>query len=63
MTVTQLFDALAIRVDGPKAWSERFALAWDITDTGERYRMELSNGALVHSRHEPRRRRRPRRSA
>jgi alkyl sulfatase BDS1-like metallo-beta-lactamase superfamily hydrolase len=48
MTITQLFDALAIRVDGPKAWNERFALAWEITDTGERYRMELSNGALVH---------------
>jgi alkyl sulfatase BDS1-like metallo-beta-lactamase superfamily hydrolase len=48
MTTTQLFDALAIRVDGPNAWNERFALTWDITDTGERYRMELSNGALVH---------------
>jgi alkyl sulfatase BDS1-like metallo-beta-lactamase superfamily hydrolase len=48
MTITQLFDALAIRVVGPKAWSERFALNWEITDTGERYRMELSNGALVH---------------
>lgn len=48
MTTTRLFDALAIRVDGPKAWNERFALTWEITDSGERYRMELSNGVLVH---------------
>lgn len=48
MTVSQLFDSLAIRVVGPKAWNERFSLTWEFTDTGETYRMELSNGALVH---------------
>jgi alkyl sulfatase BDS1-like metallo-beta-lactamase superfamily hydrolase len=48
MTITQLFDSIAIRIDGPKAWHETLSINWVITDAGERYRMELSNGALVH---------------
>jgi alkyl sulfatase BDS1-like metallo-beta-lactamase superfamily hydrolase len=48
MSVTQLFDALAIRVVGPKAWAEHIVIEWQFTDLGERYRMELSNGALIH---------------
>ncbi len=48
LTVTQLFDSLAIRIVGPKAWDEHFSIAWRFTDADERYRMELSNGALIH---------------
>ncbi|MBO0729863.1 MAG: MBL fold metallo-hydrolase [Acidimicrobiaceae bacterium] len=48
LSVTQLFDAIAIRIDGPKAWNERLNIRWQFTDTNERYRMELSNGALIH---------------
>ncbi|MCU0298913.1 MAG: MBL fold metallo-hydrolase [Candidatus Nanopelagicales bacterium] len=48
LTVTQLFDSIAIRVDGPKAWNEHLTLTWHITDVDEHYRMELSNGALIH---------------
>ena len=48
LSVTQLFDTLAIRVVGPRAWNERFAINWVITDTRELYRLELSHGALVH---------------
>jgi len=48
LTTTQLFDTVAIRIDGPKAWNEHFAIAWHLTDEDQRYRMELSNGALVH---------------
>ncbi len=48
LTITQLFDSAAIRVDGPKAWGERLSIAWHFTDTHENYRMELSNGALIH---------------
>jgi alkyl sulfatase BDS1-like metallo-beta-lactamase superfamily hydrolase len=44
MTVTQVFDAIAVRIDGPKAWSESFSIMWHVSDAGERYRMELSNG-------------------
>ena len=48
LTVTQLFDSVAIRINGPKAWSERLTLNWHLTDIDEHYRMELSNGALIH---------------
>ena len=48
LTVTQLFDTLAIRVVGPRAWAESFVITWMITDTREWYSMELSHGALVH---------------
>ena len=48
LTTTQLFDSVAIRINGPKAWSERLTVNWNLTDADEHYRMELSNGALVH---------------
>jgi alkyl sulfatase BDS1-like metallo-beta-lactamase superfamily hydrolase len=48
LTVTQLFDTLAIRVVGPRAWNEDFAINWVITDTRDLYRLELSHGALIH---------------
>ncbi|WP_433025812.1 alkyl/aryl-sulfatase [Actinomycetospora sp. CA-053990] len=48
LTVTQLFDSVAIRIVGEKAWEERFAIAWTLSDTGEHFHMELSNGVLVH---------------
>jgi alkyl sulfatase BDS1-like metallo-beta-lactamase superfamily hydrolase len=51
LTVTQLFDSIAIRINGPKAWNERLRINWTITGGGgsdEGYRMELSNGALIH---------------
>lgn len=48
LTVTQLFDSLAIRIDGERAWDTRASIRWHLTDTGETYRMELSNGALTH---------------
>ena len=48
MTVTQLFDTLAIRIDGPRAAGTALSVLWHFTDTGERYLMELSNGVLIH---------------
>jgi len=48
LTITQLFDSVAIRIDGPRAWNQRLSIAWHFTDTHENYRMELSNGALIH---------------
>ena len=50
LTVTQLFDSLAIRIDGKRAWDVSTSIRWHFTDTGETYRMELSNGALIHHR-------------
>jgi alkyl sulfatase BDS1-like metallo-beta-lactamase superfamily hydrolase len=48
LTITQLFDSLAIRIDGKRAWDARVSVRWHFTDSGEIYRMELSNGALIH---------------
>ncbi|HEU5108524.1 MAG TPA: alkyl sulfatase dimerization domain-containing protein [Micromonosporaceae bacterium] len=49
LTPTQLFDALAVRVDGPRCWHERLSLDIALTDTGARYRLQLRNGALTYS--------------
>jgi alkyl sulfatase BDS1-like metallo-beta-lactamase superfamily hydrolase len=48
LTITQLFDSIAIRINGPKAWDTNVSVRWRFTDTNEVYRMELSNGALIH---------------
>lgn len=48
LTTTQLFDTVAIRIDGPRAWAESFSINWYLTDEDVLYRMELSNGALIH---------------
>ncbi|MEU7812110.1 alkyl sulfatase dimerization domain-containing protein [Pseudonocardia sp. NPDC049154] len=48
LTITQLFDSLAIRIDGKRAWDTTTSIRWHFTDTGETYRMELSNGVLTH---------------
>ncbi|MEV4399558.1 alkyl sulfatase dimerization domain-containing protein [Nonomuraea sp. NPDC049607] len=47
LTVEQIFDSLAIRVDGPKAWHESLSIDWHLTDLGELHRTTLSNGVLV----------------
>jgi len=48
LSVTQLFDSLAIRIDGRRAWDDSLSIRWQLTDSAEVYWMELSNGALVH---------------
>jgi alkyl sulfatase BDS1-like metallo-beta-lactamase superfamily hydrolase len=48
MTVTQIFDTIAIRIDGPRAAGTALSVLWHFTDTDERYLMELSNGVLIH---------------
>ena len=48
MTVTQLFDTIAIRIDGSRAANTSLSVLWHFTDSGERYLMELSNGVLIH---------------
>lgn len=49
LTPEQWFDALAIRVDGPRAWAERLCLDVRITDLGQTHRLSLSNGVLSHT--------------
>ena len=48
LTPQQIFDAIAIRVDGPKAWDEKLSIGVELTDAGESYRLDLHNGVLVH---------------
>ena len=48
LTVEQVFDSVAIRIDGPRAWSHNVQIAWVITDEGTTYLVELRNGALHH---------------
>jgi alkyl sulfatase BDS1-like metallo-beta-lactamase superfamily hydrolase len=48
LTITQLFDSIAIRINGPKACDAKVSIRWHFTDTDEVYRMEMSNGVLIH---------------
>ena len=43
-----LFDALAIQVNGPKAWDLDLAIRWDLPDHGVSYRTTLHNGVLTY---------------
>ncbi|MEU6716084.1 alkyl sulfatase dimerization domain-containing protein [Nonomuraea sp. NPDC046802] len=47
LSVEQIFDSIAIRVNGPRAWGERLSIDWHLIDLGERHRTTLSNGALI----------------
>ncbi|MEV4556679.1 alkyl sulfatase dimerization domain-containing protein [Kitasatospora sp. NPDC049285] len=49
LSVDQVFDALAIRVDGPKAWDLDFTVVWRFTNLHATHRMTLRNGVLVHA--------------
>ncbi|MEN5073391.1 alkyl sulfatase dimerization domain-containing protein [Isoptericola cucumis] len=44
-----LFDAVAIQVDGPRAWDEKLTIDVVVTDTDQRYRVRLANGVLTYS--------------
>lgn len=48
LTVEQIFDAMALRVDGPKVWDMRVVTDWHITDENRIHRLELRNGRLTH---------------
>ncbi|MFE7404728.1 alkyl/aryl-sulfatase [Isoptericola sp. NPDC057559] len=44
-----LFDALAIQIDGPRAWDHRVTADVVLSDADARYRLRLANGALTYS--------------
>ncbi|BDZ64347.1 alkyl/aryl-sulfatase [Agromyces mangrovi Wang et al. 2018] len=48
LTVEQLLDSVAIRVDGPAAWDLDLALDVTLSDLGRNHRVTLRNGVLVH---------------
>jgi alkyl sulfatase BDS1-like metallo-beta-lactamase superfamily hydrolase len=49
LSVDQVFDSLAIRVNGPKAWDKTISIDWNFTDLNKQIRLELSNGALIQT--------------
>ncbi len=53
LSLEQLFDSLAIRIDGPRAWGQRIVVNWTVGT--ERHVTNLDNGALSHlaGRHDP----------
>jgi alkyl sulfatase BDS1-like metallo-beta-lactamase superfamily hydrolase len=55
LSVTQLLDAMAIRLDGPRAWDARVRVDWLISAPDEEHALTVRNGVLRHrpGRHEP----------
>jgi alkyl sulfatase BDS1-like metallo-beta-lactamase superfamily hydrolase len=48
LTVDQLIDSIAIRVNGPKAWDSPLSMNWHLTDERCTWHIRLSNGALTY---------------
>ncbi|WP_438853553.1 alkyl/aryl-sulfatase [Agromyces sp. M3QZ16-3] len=48
LSAEQLLDAIAITVDGPRAWDLDLALDLQFTDVGRNFRVTLRNGVLVY---------------
>lgn len=49
LTPEMLFDALAIRVNGPQAWEERISIDVRLRDADRTYRLRLRNGVLTYT--------------
>ena len=50
LTVEQILDAMAIRLDGPRAAPTRLTINWVVTDPDEAHLIEVENGVLNHRR-------------
>ncbi|HEY7950443.1 MAG TPA: alkyl sulfatase dimerization domain-containing protein [Solirubrobacterales bacterium] len=55
LTVSQLLDAMAIRLNGPQAWDVHLRIDWRVTGPDEQHRITVHNGVLRHKpgNHEP----------
>ncbi|MDA2808974.1 alkyl/aryl-sulfatase [Nocardiopsis suaedae] len=49
LSVAQVFDSIAVRVDGPRAWYTTLTIDWIFTDLKQEVRLRLSNGVLVQT--------------
>ncbi|MGV9680956.1 alkyl/aryl-sulfatase [Nocardia sp. NPDC003482] len=49
LSIEQLFDTVAIRVNGPRAATESLVIDWQFTDLDTTMRLTLSNGALIRT--------------
>jgi alkyl sulfatase BDS1-like metallo-beta-lactamase superfamily hydrolase len=50
LTPEQIFDGLAISINGPRAWDLDIAIDVTLADRDANYRLALRNGVLVHRR-------------
>jgi alkyl sulfatase BDS1-like metallo-beta-lactamase superfamily hydrolase len=50
----QVFDAVAIQIDGPRAGDLEITLHWRFTDSGNEHSLTLQHGVLSHRRGAPR---------
>ncbi|GAA1268857.1 alkyl sulfatase dimerization domain-containing protein [Kitasatospora nipponensis] len=48
LTVSQLIDAVAVRINGPRAWDDHLTVDLLVSDERRGWRLTLSNGALTH---------------
>ncbi|MGX1883929.1 alkyl/aryl-sulfatase [Streptomyces sp. NPDC055287] len=48
LTVDQLIDSVAIRVNGPRAWDVRVAMDWALPSLGRVWHLSLANGVLTY---------------
>ena len=46
LPVEMVFDAMGVRLNGPRAWDAHLVVNWDFTDLGRRWAMTVENGAL-----------------
>jgi len=55
LTVSQIFDTMAVRIDGPRAWDVDLRVNLTLTEGGDRYLVRLQHGVLSHvlGRHDP----------
>ncbi|WP_432067256.1 alkyl/aryl-sulfatase [Streptomyces sp. C10-9-1] len=47
LSLDQLFESLAVRLDGPRSWDAGITVRWDVRD-GPRITWRLRNGVLTH---------------
>ncbi|MFI7361438.1 alkyl/aryl-sulfatase [Streptomyces sp. NPDC050149] len=47
LSTRQLFESMAVRIDGPRAAAHRLLLRWEFTDTDEVWTLLLGNGVLT----------------
>jgi linear primary-alkylsulfatase len=48
LPVSELLDAIAIRLDGPRAWEVELRIDWCVTDPDEEHRITVRNGVFRH---------------
>jgi alkyl sulfatase BDS1-like metallo-beta-lactamase superfamily hydrolase len=48
LSPSQVFDSIAIRIDGPRAWDTHLRMAWHLSDKATTFLVEVRHGALHH---------------